>query len=282
MVAPKLFVSYSWTSPDHEARVLRLATDLRDSGVDVILDKWDLREGHDAYGFMESMVTDQQIGKVVLICDKAYVEKANGRRGGVGTEAQIISAEIYDKQDQNKFVAVVTERDDDGKAYLPAYYRSRIYVDLSDPNTYVENFDRLLRWAHDQPLFKKPELGQKPRFLVQEEDQLHLPTSSRFRRATDALKDDREHALVAVEEYLSLLSTEMEKLRISGTTGEFDDAITQSIDAFLPYRNEVIQIFISISRYRDNVESRTILHRFFESLIPYMERPANLTTSFRE
>ena len=41
MTPPKLFVSYSWTSPDHEAWVLQLATELRESGVDVILDKWD-------------------------------------------------------------------------------------------------------------------------------------------------------------------------------------------------------------------------------------------------
>ena len=45
---PKLFVSYSWTSPEHEGWVLDLASELRDSGIDVILDKWDLKEGNDA------------------------------------------------------------------------------------------------------------------------------------------------------------------------------------------------------------------------------------------
>ena len=54
---PKLFISYSWTSPDHEQWVLNLATELRESGIDVILDKWDLKEGHDANAFMERMVT---------------------------------------------------------------------------------------------------------------------------------------------------------------------------------------------------------------------------------
>jgi len=42
MQNPKLFVSYSWTDPEREAWVLRLCTELRDAGVDVILDKWDL------------------------------------------------------------------------------------------------------------------------------------------------------------------------------------------------------------------------------------------------
>jgi hypothetical protein len=153
---PKLFVSYSWTSPDHEAWVLKLATDLRESGIDVILDKWDLREGHDAHAFMEKMATDSAIRKVLLVCDKSYADKTNGRTGGVGTEAQIISAEIYEKQDQNKFVAVVKERDENGKPYLPVYYRSRIYVDLSDDTLFTENFERLVRWAYDQPVFQRP------------------------------------------------------------------------------------------------------------------------------
>jgi TIR domain len=74
--------------------VLRLATDLRESGIDVILDKWDLKEGHDANAFMERMVADDTIQKVVMVCDRLYVEKANNRTGGVGTETQIITPDI--------------------------------------------------------------------------------------------------------------------------------------------------------------------------------------------
>ena len=133
MSNPKLFISYSWSSQDHEAWVVQLATNLRESGIDVILDKWDLKECHDAHAFMERMVSDQEIKKVALICDKVYVDKANGRSGGVGTETQIISPEIYSSQAQDKFVAIVKERDDEGKACLPVYYRSRIYIDFSDP-----------------------------------------------------------------------------------------------------------------------------------------------------
>ena len=55
---PKLFISYSWTGPEHMDWVLRLATDLRANGVNAVLDKWHLREGQDAHSFMEQMVTD--------------------------------------------------------------------------------------------------------------------------------------------------------------------------------------------------------------------------------
>jgi hypothetical protein len=53
---PKLFVSYSWSSPEHEQWVIDLATQLRESGVDVILDKWDLKEGHDSIAFTKQLI----------------------------------------------------------------------------------------------------------------------------------------------------------------------------------------------------------------------------------
>lgn len=53
---PKVFISYSWTTAVHEDWVLTLATRLMENGVDVVLDKWDLKEGQDIYAFIESMV----------------------------------------------------------------------------------------------------------------------------------------------------------------------------------------------------------------------------------
>lgn len=43
MESPKVFISYSWTTPEHEQRVLDIATELVESGIDAILDKWDLK-----------------------------------------------------------------------------------------------------------------------------------------------------------------------------------------------------------------------------------------------
>jgi hypothetical protein len=102
-INPKAFISYSWSSQEHQQWVLDLASQLRESGVDVTIDKWDLREGHDAIQFMEKMVTDKEIKKVIMVLDRTYAEQADGRKGGVGTETQIISPEIYAKADQNKF-----------------------------------------------------------------------------------------------------------------------------------------------------------------------------------
>lgn len=91
---PKVVISYNWTTCVHEDWVLTLTSRLRENGFDVVLDKRDLKEGHDVYAFMESMVNSPDIVKVLVICDKGY-EKKLMIDAGTGTETQIISAEIY-------------------------------------------------------------------------------------------------------------------------------------------------------------------------------------------
>ena len=108
---PKIFISYSW-SKDALALVLDLANRLVSHGVDVVLDKWDLKEGNDKYKFMERCVDDPSITKVLIICDKAYAQKANDRTGGVGDETVIISSEVYGNARQEKFIPIIAERDE--------------------------------------------------------------------------------------------------------------------------------------------------------------------------
>lgn len=270
---PKLFISYSWSSPDHEEWVLNLAEELVAAGVNVILDKWDLKEGHDAYAFMEKMVTDPDINKVILICDKEYAEKADDRSGGVGTETQIISQEIYEEVDQNKFVGIVKERDEDGKAYLPTYYKSRIYIDLSDEEEYAKNFERLVRWIYDKPLHIKPPIGEKPSFL-NNEDNISLGTSYKFKRAINGIKKGKNFVNGALTEYFNTLVEELEKFRIEyEDKNKFDEKLIDNINNFIPYRNEAIEIFIAIGQYKNIQGIEIILHDFFESLIPYLSKP---------
>ena len=88
---PKVFISYSWTTHEYEEKVVALAEKLVEMGVDVVMDKWDLVEGAEINAYMEKMVTDKSISKVLILCDKAYAEKADNRKGGVGTETLIIT-----------------------------------------------------------------------------------------------------------------------------------------------------------------------------------------------
>jgi hypothetical protein len=277
MVAPKLFISYSWSNIQHEQWVVELATALSEAGIDVILDKWDLKEGHDAFVFMEKMVSDPEIKKVAIICDEKYAAKADVRSGGVGAETQIISREVYDNQAQEKFVAVVCQKDEYGKPYLPTYYKSRIYIDLCEADRYSDNFERLLRWVYDKPLYVKPEIGKQPSFLT-EGEHVALGTTVIFKRCVDAIKNHKAYALGAFDEYCSTFSENLERFRISKPEGEFDDALIKNIEDFLPFRNELIQLLIAIAQYATEDQFIHRLHRLFESLIPYMNRPQNVST----
>ena len=51
---PKVFISYSHDSQSHKDWVRQLATDLRDKGIDAILDQWELKLGDDLAAFMEA------------------------------------------------------------------------------------------------------------------------------------------------------------------------------------------------------------------------------------
>ena len=60
-----VFISYSWSSEEYKAKVLELAKDLTDNGVDVILDRWDLSVGQDKFAFMEQSI--EKADKVVRL-----------------------------------------------------------------------------------------------------------------------------------------------------------------------------------------------------------------------
>lgn len=165
---PVVFISYSWTSDEYQKKVIDLATKLRRDGVDVKLDVWDLKEGHDKYVYMEKCVTDSTIDKVLILCDKKYAEKADKRQGGVGDETTIITSEVYGKAEQEKFIPVVMERDENGTEYLPAYLKPRMYKDLSGED-FNENYRSLVRVIYNQPEKRKPSLGTAPSWLTEDE-----------------------------------------------------------------------------------------------------------------
>ena len=276
----RAFISYSWSTPEHEAWVVDLATRLVESGVEVILDKWDLREGQDKYQFMERMVADPEIKKVIMISDRVYAEKADQRRGGVGSESQIISPEVYEKAEQQKFVPVVTELDDEGNPWLPTYMKGRIYIDMSNAANRYEKFEQLVRWIFDKPLHQRPQPGKPPSYIV-ESDSPQLGTASRFRAAVDAIQNDRRTAVAAIQDYFDAFAENLESFRIAPSDSDpFDDAVVASIEAFKGYRGEVIGLIASIARHRSDSEPYEAIHAFLERLLVY-KYPRSGVTSWR-
>lgn len=159
---PRVFISYSWTSDEYKRYVADLVYSLRNRGVDTVFDSYDLLPGNDKYVFMEQIVNDPDIDKVLILCDKGYKEKADKRTGGVGDETFIITPEVYGKVKQNKFIPVVMERGNNNESYIPAYLKSLMYVDMTE----ATGFDNLLRAIYGMPEYEKPPLGNPPAFVT--------------------------------------------------------------------------------------------------------------------
>ena len=53
----------------------------------------------------------------------------------------------------------------------------------------------------------------------------------------------------------------------------------KNIEDFIPYRNEFIELVTIVAQYSPTLEYMQKIHRLFENLIPYMNRPPNISQS---
>lgn len=158
MEPPKVFASYSHDSDEHKEWVLELSYKLRESGVDVILDQWDLGAGDDITSFMENGVRDSN--RVLVICTDTYVRKANAGEGGVGYERLIVTAQLAQDLGTKKFIPIIRQSSVDEKT--PTFLATRLYIDFTDDSNFDEKFNALLHEIHNVPIVRKPPLGRNP------------------------------------------------------------------------------------------------------------------------
>lgn len=284
---PRTFVSYSWSSPEHEEWVLGLASDLRELGVDVVLDKWEVWDGDDPYPFMERIVTDPELKKVVLVCDREYVRKADAREGGVGAEAQILTPELYrlaatdadvggsKRAESRKFVAVLREHAPPGERLTPAFYGGRIHIDVSESADYADALDRLVKWIYDKPVYEKPPLGRPPAFVT-DPGAPDTGTSTRQRRALAALSEDRPHADGAVDEYFETLAGNLPRFDVGPEEERpVHQVVVERLVQLKPVRDEVLDVLEALVRYRPDPSGWEPVHAFFQRVIPLLDPDAS-------
>ncbi len=157
MTIPRAFISYSHDSQEHKKWVLDFATRLRNTGVDAILDQWDLKPGDDLPPFMERNLVSAD--RVLMVCTEQYVQKANAGAGGVGYEKMIVTADLLKSIDSNKVIPIIRQA---GTHAVPTFVRSKLFLDFSRPDQFEFSFDELVRTLHNAPLFVKPPVGNSP------------------------------------------------------------------------------------------------------------------------
>ena len=157
MSIPKVFISYSHDSQEHKQWVLEFASRLRNSGIDAILDQWELQPGDDLPHFMEKHLSSSD--RVIMVCTSRYVEKANSGAGGVGYEKMIVTADLLKTIDSNKVIPLIKQS---GTHETPTFLKSKLFIDFSSEDQTEFAFDELIRTLHGSPLFIKPPIGNSP------------------------------------------------------------------------------------------------------------------------
>ena len=219
ITAPKVFISYSWTSAGHQETVRQWAERLLSDGVEVVIDIFDLREGHDKYHFMERMVTDPKISHVLVICDKIYAAKADAKKAGVGTESQIISSEVYGKVEQGKFIPIVCEFSDEGEPFLHVFLKSRIWINFSSPEAVNQNWEQLVRSIYDKPAYQKPLVGKAPAYITTNHSTLASPAVGKLAAFRQAFKSNSKNLNLYREDFLSACIGHADSLRVRTDPG---------------------------------------------------------------
>ena len=153
----KVFVSYAWDSNEHKQWVAKLATNLREHGVDAILDQWDVRLGDDLSFFMDHGLTKSHL--VICVCSDKYIEKADGGSGGAGYEKRILASEMLNDGDKRFIIPIIKNCSSERK--VPRFLSGLKYVNFDDGG-YFDHYQELLERIYDEDTKQKPPLGKNP------------------------------------------------------------------------------------------------------------------------
>jgi hypothetical protein len=279
-MTPKAFISYSWTSKLHQDTVRSWADRLLTDGVSVVLDQYDLKEGDDKYAFMEKMVTDPSVSHVLVMCDKAYAEKADARKAGVGTESQIISQEVYKKVEQSKFIPIFCELSEQGEPFLPTFMKSRIGINFSTPELVNENWEQLVRLLFGKPLYQKPAVGTPPTYISEDKPAITNPAVSRFASFKQALLQGRKGIGSYRSDFLAACFKFADELRVrQAPQGDnFGKQVLDSCGKLLPIRDLITDWVLLEANSSGDSQFEEALSKTLEDMLELRARPKEVTS----
>ncbi len=155
--SPRVFISYSWDSEVHKQRVLELAEQLRDGGIDCELDQYYQSPPEGWALWMLRQV--KQADFVMMICTQTYYQRALGEEPpgtgkGVKLEGAIINNEIFNSEAKNeKFIPVLFSGSD--MQFVPEFILSVSRYILP------QDHEKLYRRLTNQPEVIKRPPGQR-------------------------------------------------------------------------------------------------------------------------
>lgn len=141
---PRVFLSYSWDSEEHKQWVRDLGARLRGAGVELSLDEWEVRPGDQLPHYMERAIRESDF--VLCACTHRYKERFDGRTGGAGYEANLMSAEALATGNERKFIALL--REGEPLASLPSWLLGKRFLDFSGNPYSEQSYEALVSNLH--------------------------------------------------------------------------------------------------------------------------------------
>lgn len=210
---PKVFISYSHDSDEHEDRVLDLAERLvENDGIDVALDRFVNPPPASWPKWMEAEMKSSVF--ILVVCSAGYLAKLQGKvkpgtGKGIKWESLLSYQQIYDNDsDSSRFIPVLLEG---GKyEHIPDPMRGGNHYRPEEDSEYL----KLLRHITGQWETPKPVLGQLRKLPPKQRSAVKKPTKSREPSAPSGpwnVPHSRNEAFTGREEILTDLRGDLVK-----------------------------------------------------------------------
>lgn len=158
MIAPRLFISYSHDSPEHQDQVRALADHLRQDGIDVLIDQYNPTPPDGWPMWMDREV--QKADFIALVCTETYLKRVEGREvpgkgRGVLWEAKLIYNLLYGEDVAfQRFIPVLLDSGASSNIPLPVRGLTSYRVQTD------QGYEDFYRHLTGQPRYEKPALGK--------------------------------------------------------------------------------------------------------------------------
>jgi WD40 repeat protein len=161
---PSCFISYAWGISEHEHWVAQLAKDLRNAGIDVLLDRWHSPPGSDLGRYIDQIMRSDfvaVVGTPQLM--KKYATQASDPV--VATELRLINVRLREPSVYGQTVIPVLLEGDVHSSFIPML-QTLVRVDFKQPDFYFRHlFDmiwRLYNLPFDNPLLEELQQSMTP------------------------------------------------------------------------------------------------------------------------
>lgn len=134
----RVFISYKWQDDLHNGWVEKFAADLRQHGIETILDKWYVRYGDSFIDYMTSMIGIADIVLFVMTKDSVTAVEAKSGGGAVKFKMQLAKTRSI-AGEKMRLIGVLREGDS-----VPAHLRDRRYADFRRDSDYESRLRDLI------------------------------------------------------------------------------------------------------------------------------------------